>query len=138
PARPPSGRRAWRRRRTSGGGRCRGRGAWGARDSGRRGRPGGGAGGGGGEPGRGAGGAGGRGGRGAGDGRRAGALGRHPAGEGAHAAQHQPVVERRGDRAEDVAQVVDALPELVAAGEDEGAPLDVAVAAEVLGRRVED
>ena len=65
------------------------------------------------------------------------ALRGHPAGQRAHPAQDEPRVERRGDAAGDVPQVVEPLHELPPPGEDQGTSLDIAVTAEVLGRRVE-
>ena len=54
-----------------------------------------------------------------------------------HPAQHEPRVERAGHGAERLLQEVEALGERVVVGGDEAAD-HVAVAAEVLGRRVDD
>src|SRR5947209_3900419 len=65
------------------------------------------------------------------------AMHAHPRGKGADAAEHEPGVERRRHAAEDRAGPLDRLEQLAALGERQRAALNVAVAAEVLGGRVE-
>src|SRR5262245_20989702 len=72
------------------------------------------------------------------DGHRVGALLLDPAGERADPAKDEPRVEGRRDGAEDVADVLRLFEELAALAEGDRAALDVAVASEVLGRRVHD
>ncbi len=63
----------------------------------------------------------------------------HPAGERAQAAQDEPGAERAGGPAEAPAGLADVVGEPVAgAGEDQGAAEHVAVAAQVLGGRMQD
>ena len=72
-----------------------------------------------------------------GDPRRVGAVPVHADAEGLDAAQHQPGVERAGDRAHRVLVVGQPLAEL-GVGDDQRAADDVGVPAEVLRRRVDD
>src|SRR6185295_18742242 len=62
----------------------------------------------------------------------------HPGGERPHAPQHEPAVERRGAGSRGRLDPPDALPELALLAGDESPAEDVAVAAEVLRRRMED
>ncbi len=72
------------------------------------------------------------------DGESVGAVTLHPTGQGPQPAQHQPRVEGRGDRPEDVPDMFDLRGRLAALAQDQRAALHVAVSAKVLRRGVQD